>query len=500
LQNTLLVGTGTGVFELMKAFRHLARLALFGSGAFLLSGPEASAQDGHYWTEFYGTRSTILNGVVIGSVDDLAAVYYNPARLAVMDNPGVILSGKVYEWSLLEIEDALGEGFDLSESAFGGVPSMAAGTFRIPFWPKHQFGYAFLTRYRFGADIFVRDSRRAEVVEAFPGIESFDEKLFWNTEVKEEWFGLSWSYPVNERVSVGFTGFYADRGKKVGSDLRLTALSEDGRVAQWIRNRAVGYSASGFLGKFGIAADLHPVSLGLTVTTPKLNVGGKGHLVYEDILNGLDQDQDGLDDDRFEASLQKDLPAKHRWPWSVGAGAGMTMGKHMLHLSAEWFGPVSRYTLMEAEDFVGQTTGDTISHRIFDDLKSILNFGMGYEYFFSDRFSAHLSVATDYSAVRRDEGPSSDRVHELNNSTFQKNFFHYGGGASLTFSAVEFTLGATYTTAAQEIDRPLDFLDEGGGPSPYSETTATLRANRIRFLFGFELFFLEGLRERAGAG
>jgi len=49
----------------------------------------AYPQDAHYWTDQYGSRSRLLGGAVIGSVDDLAAVYYNPARLALIPDPGL---------------------------------------------------------------------------------------------------------------------------------------------------------------------------------------------------------------------------------------------------------------------------------------------------------------------------------------------------------------------------------------------------------------------------
>jgi hypothetical protein len=467
--------------------------------AFLLfPGSDLSAQDGHYWTEFYGTRSTLLNGVVIGSVDDLAAVFYNPARLGIIDNPGVILSGKVYEWSRLEIDDALGDGLDLSASNFGGAPSLAAGSFRLPFLPKHRFGYAFLTRYRFSRNFVLREEREADLIEGSPGVELFDGKVVWRTDFKEEWFGVSWSYPLTEKVSVGASGFYADRSKKVSSDLRLTALGQNNSVAQFILNRSLGYSASGLLAKLGFAAELDRVSLGVTVTTPKWNVAGKGHLLYEGILTGFDQDGDGVEDDVFETSIQGGIPAKHRWPWSIGAGAGIALEKDLLHLSAEWVGPVSRYTIMRAEDFVGQTTGDTIRQVLVEDLNSVLNFGVGYEHFFSDRFSLHASIATDYSAVRGDVKRFSELSSEISNSTFQEDFFHYGGGASLKFNAVEFTLGATYTSAGQRIDRPLDFPDEQGDRIFNDEATSKVRAKRVRFLFGFELFFLDTLKSNAG--
>lgn len=473
------------------------KLLWAGLAVLLLSISELSAQDGHYWTEFYGTRSTILNGVVIGSVEDLAAIYYNPARLGIQDNTGVILSGKVYEWTSLTIKNALADGVNLTESSFGGAPSLAAGTFRFRFLPKHQFGYAFLTRYRLSNDFFVREEREGEFIDGFPGPELFDGSLTWSAELKEEWFGLSWSYPVSERIRVGFTGFYSDRSKKAKADLRLTAVGQTGKVAQLIRNRELGYKNSGLLGKFGIAAELPPVSLGLTVTTPRWNLFGSGNLVYEDILNGLGGDQGGIDGDGFVANSQRGLPAEHRWPWSIGAGAGWSRGKNMIHMSAEWFSRIPRYTIMEANDFVGQTTGDTISQKITEDLNSVLNFGVGYEYFFNDRYSAHASVATDYSGVKSDVNRFSDLSPETSNSSFQKDFFHYGGGVSLKFTAVEFTLGGTYTTAEQTIERPIDFPEGDDGPIFGSEATATARTHRWRFLFGFELFFLDDLKNRS---
>jgi hypothetical protein len=47
---------------------------------------ELQAQSGHYWTNQYGTRSMLLSGSVIGGVEDLGAVFYNPARLSQTEN------------------------------------------------------------------------------------------------------------------------------------------------------------------------------------------------------------------------------------------------------------------------------------------------------------------------------------------------------------------------------------------------------------------------------
>ena len=41
----------------------------------------------NYKYENFGNRSILLNGNVTGSVDDLGATYYNPARLALVEDP-----------------------------------------------------------------------------------------------------------------------------------------------------------------------------------------------------------------------------------------------------------------------------------------------------------------------------------------------------------------------------------------------------------------------------
>ena len=123
----------------MTGYREILMIAvLVTAGLF----PEAGkAQDAHYWTLQYGTRSTLLGGSVIGSVEDLGATYYNPARLASTSDLSFLLSAKVYQFDKVTVEDGAGEGVDARSSSFGGAPSLVAGTFKIGFLPGHHFAY-----------------------------------------------------------------------------------------------------------------------------------------------------------------------------------------------------------------------------------------------------------------------------------------------------------------------------------------------------------------------
>ena len=53
------------------------------------------AQDANYWTNQYGTRSTLLGGAVVGSVLDLSGTYYNPGGLGLIDKPSTLEAAKV---------------------------------------------------------------------------------------------------------------------------------------------------------------------------------------------------------------------------------------------------------------------------------------------------------------------------------------------------------------------------------------------------------------------
>ena len=93
----------------------------------LLLAHSVFAQDTHYWNLQYGTRSTLLGGAVIGSVSDMAATYYNPAALALFPAPEILLSGKVYQYSSLSMENGAGPGEDLTSSTIEAAHTLFAG-------------------------------------------------------------------------------------------------------------------------------------------------------------------------------------------------------------------------------------------------------------------------------------------------------------------------------------------------------------------------------------
>lgn len=63
---------------------------------FVIFNLSVVAQEGNYRYESYGNQSVLLNGNVTGSAEDLGLTYYNPARLAFIEEPSIVIAGKAF--------------------------------------------------------------------------------------------------------------------------------------------------------------------------------------------------------------------------------------------------------------------------------------------------------------------------------------------------------------------------------------------------------------------
>ncbi|UCH84203.1 MAG: hypothetical protein JSW50_00510, partial [Candidatus Latescibacterota bacterium] len=115
----------------------------------LSTGGPVLGQDSHYWTEQYGERSQLLSGSVIGSVNDMSAVYYNPGALGYLEKPEISLTMNAFRLLRVRVKDGAGEGLDLSTLKFNPVPGLFAGVFRFNFYGPNRLAYSIMARHRF---------------------------------------------------------------------------------------------------------------------------------------------------------------------------------------------------------------------------------------------------------------------------------------------------------------------------------------------------------------
>ena len=141
-------------------------------------------------------------------------------------------------------------------------------------------------------------------------------------------------------------------------------------------------------------------------------------------------------------------------PFSLAAGMTFKIQKVRLYLSTEWFARVLPYTVVEAAPFVAQSTGETLSNDVTQELASVLNWGAGLEWFYSSRFKGYASFTTDYSAKK--PGTST------NISMTDWDIHHIVTGGEFFIKKTSVTVGVGLSFGGREVgDRP-DIIARSG--------------------------------------
>ena len=419
----------------------------------------ASAQDTHYWSQKYGSRSLLLGGVVIGSVVDLSGTYYNPGGVALLDAP-LILTAKAFEHSTLRLENGAGPGIDLETSQSGLVPTFVSGTFPRFLPEGHTLYYSFFPRFVFGAEVDARQQTAAS------GTEAFDEFVS-RIDLDESWAGLTWSYRVNERLGIGVSQYLAVRSQFASTRVTSQTMDPAGEATVGLDLRGFDYTDYRLLWKAGVAWHVVGFSFGANITSPSLHIAGSGKGGI-DILNVDTTGSPGTNE--YAVTLQE-ASSDYRSPISAGFGASYSIAAATVHASVEWFEAIGPYDVLKTSSFVAQGSGATIPAPVLQNLESVVNWGVALEYQISPRTVGFAAFATDYSANFK--GSNS------NTSFSSWDTYLVTVGSSFTVGKSEFTLGAGYGFG--DTDR-LPLADIGG-----QVQDAKLIYRNLRLIFGFSI-------------
>jgi len=460
----------------MSHLKRISRFAIPAALALLMGTTEAAAQDAQYWTNQYGTTGNLLGGAVVGSVVDLSAVFYNPGAVSLIEDPALIATSKVFEAVNVSVDGRGDLDIQLNDLTLGVAPGFFAGLVPLNALGKHTLGYSFLTRYKFDAELRAAGSGTADLVG--DGLEEdYFAELWFNSRLNESWGGVTWSYPLGRRFGIGVSTFVTIRSQRSRSRITGEAFEPTGPAgAVTLLDLGYKYNHYGILWKGGVTYDWLGFSLGLTVTTPRIKVYGSGESLVNRLILGQDPDGDGTPDLLFVADVQADLSVTYKSPWSLAGGASYSIGSSTtLHGTLEWFNDVPRYSVMQAEPFVGQSTGDTLTIDVNQELGNVVNFGVGVEERFTPGFSMSASFRTDRSAL--EPGQVTDV------SVASWNIYFLTVGTTFTLGGGQFTLGLAYGFGNED---PVDFVQD-----PDDEIIETLpddakiRYRSLRFILAF---------------
>jgi len=403
-------------------------------GVALFTIHPALAQDVHYWTHQYGTRSNLLGGAVIGSVLDLSGTYYNPGGLSLLeiDESELVMFAKVFHYPSVIIKGIGVEERSLSDNHLGEAPTLVAGSLPLKGLGNRWLGYSLLnrheTKFRLAGSGAGEFTPFNEFVIDAPG--AIDLRLY--EKLSEPWYGMTWAYKISDRFGVGISNYLTFRSHRLNYQTTLQILDNEDQVNMVLDSREYKYNFYSLLWKIGFAYDLDRITLGLTLTTPGIKIYGDGRVGQNTTVVRYDPENP----DYMAVDYQDGLDANYKSPLSLGAGITYKLGRTNLYGTMEWFSGIDEYVVIQGDDFVGQSSGDTLPNRVIHEVGAVLNIAVGVEHSLSDKFTLYGSFWTDYSA--RKEGSIS------NLSVTDWDLFHFMGGTTFTAFGSQFTFGMGY--------------------------------------------------------
>jgi hypothetical protein len=437
----------------------------------ILLSTQLSAQENNYWNIQYGTRSTLLGGAVIGSVSDLSATFYNPGAIALFPDVKFILSAQVYQLDNYTIKDGAAKGVDLEYSSIVPSPNFVAFDFDFKFLGEDRLALSILTRQNANAEFSTRIIDSIDVIPSSPGKENFAGGIETNKKFSDVWGGLTYSTKLSDELGLGITTYISYRSHKIESITILQALQSSGDLASYTDIINYRFNNCRALFKAGLGLNLNPVTLGLTVTSPSLNLFGTGSVGTHLFVSGVDTTI-------FESNYQDDVKSKFNSSWAIGLGGAYRFWDLKLHLSAEWYNAIIKYYVLDTEPYVSQSSGEILSNDLTHEAKSIINFGVGLDYFADEGLIFSFSVTSDYSAYVK-----NTTTNLAPNNAW--NLLHISGGSSFKLWKSDITVGLVYSFGSQTLANDINIIpgSENGTISRQSE----FKYSQIKVLLGFEL-------------
>ncbi|MEN8800061.1 MAG: hypothetical protein ABF293_12470 [Flavobacteriaceae bacterium] len=437
------------------------------------------AQEGNYRYESYGNQSVLLNGNVTGSAEDLGLTFYNPARLAFIEEPSIVIAGKAFQLINYNLQDVFESDVDLNESNFNGIPSIISGTFNVKFLPNHSFAYSFISRYRSDINLDYNSGVRTGLpIGDLPDVTQSFMEIFFRNRLRDEWYGISWAHKLNNNFSIGASLFGSIYELNGLGTIVISAEQEQGNVVSYLSRTDFTQKTYGLFLRIGAAWQVDKVSMGLNVALPFLAFKKRANLNSEEFLSGI-----GLSEDFFRVVDLDDLESERKTATSISYGLGFPIGKSKLHFSADYALDVPEYQRITLPGIPDEFGLQQFSFN--EEFKAVFNFGAGADIYVSPSLRVLVSFSSDFSAAL-DNPNLFDVVNQSqSNINLFGDFWHFGLGPDLSFKWGKITLGTTYSRSSNQISEAPDIPD-GEDDAPLSLTTA-IGFERWRFIIGLEI-------------
>ncbi len=452
----------------------------------------------NYWSQQYGSRSSLMGGAVVGGVQDNSALYYNPGGIAYIDSAHLNVSANAYGMDYMQLKNGAGRDIDLTSLKILVYPQFISGLVKFKFIPKLKFAYGLLTRTRNEVKMHADNRGYYDIIPNHPDSQYYYATFDYELSSISQWGGFSFAYKFTPRFAVGLTTFatysHMDGARSTFSTADVTNPDPDSTyLAKFYSNEHYNVDHFGLVWKLGFQFNWEKFKLGLTFTTPNISLFGFTRIGQTLEYNNQDRFiSDTVAIGRHPSWLISDdktnLATTLRSPFSIAIGMEYDFPKTntKVTFTTEYFYQVPLYNVARSNDPVYIRPMDQYNNVVYDKPfmqlnaanSPVLNFALGFEQRISKKTTFYFGARTDWN-----NGIEAVKSNDLISNRINQNYNHY----------MHFSSGITYKKGHSDITFGINY---GVGATGLRRQAINLSDPMVVVNSDKEYFILQGGRDQ----
>lgn len=459
------------------------------------------AQDYHYWSEQFGTRSSMMGGALFGGTDDNSTLYYNGAAQAFLEKNTLSVSINTYRVRNIKVLNAHGQGIDQKSTKFKTYPNLIAGMFKFKDSSNWRLGYIGITKTMYKNDYNILVEKNIDVLSQFNGNEQYIGGYNYLSDIQEYWAGLNLSYKILPKWSVGLTHFFSFRDFKYSNFINVNALPENNALSSYSEfTSSIDMAYWHFKGivRLSTAYQSEKFRIGINFTFKSYNIYGEAKVYREFSVQNLPE---SIPFDVTFKDREDQVKAQHRYPGSLSIGTSFKMAKkHWIHFGTEFFFGTKEYYVINSEKYpsryptaIDNATVDQIfGNQSFLDFKHqsnpVWNAGLGFDFQLTEKVHLLMGGRTDFLHQKN----SYFLLQKIGVESSKWSLFHVSSGVTfITKKDKKVSVGLEYAiTPQKKIYSSINFDQPRSNNFLLSDPTQNAVAKQfaLKLLFSIELF------------
>jgi hypothetical protein len=396
----------------------------------LVVKPNLIAQENNYWYHQYGAKSSLLCGAAVATYFDNGAIYYNPATLCFKDSGNIALSANLYNAEILNRKNALGEGLDLKSSNFNFSPQIVSGNRKIGKNIELEFILLSRTDVQFNQNLSFNKIYN-DTLLFYSNNSLYVASYNYRKRVLDEWAGLSISFNLTEKIGFGIASFVSYRFSRYFMEMNASSIGlyqYYQPVSKSDSSISISSNTISLINKIGLVYQGDKNNFGIALTLPSIPIYGNSQLEYSIFIN----DPNNIVQPRDVYMKRSNLQTQFKYPLSCSIGFSRKLKRSKLHLTSEYFSPISKYKTVDVPVTLPDiNSGDVVLNaqdiKSFEEAKrNILNFAIGWERVIKGKTELLLGFATDFNSKNSYWDGISQVNYALNQEDF--NIYHFSAG------------------------------------------------------------------------